>query len=76
MNSAWECPRCKRINAPFSHMCICKPETANELDAITKMFNDPRAQQQFNPAHVAYCLQCGKIVNELICHICYMEEKK
>ena len=25
-NQPWECPRCKRINAPFNPSCFCSPE--------------------------------------------------
>ena len=25
-NRAWECPRCRRINAPFNPTCFCNPE--------------------------------------------------
>lgn len=27
---AWECPRCGRMNAPFSHSCCCKKEVSSK----------------------------------------------
>lgn len=41
-NQAWECPRCKRMNAPFNPACFCSSDTKlteNEqrtLDALKK----------------------------------------
>ena len=26
MSEAWECPRCRRMNAPFNPTCFCSPE--------------------------------------------------
>ncbi len=26
VNVPWECPRCKRMNAPFNPTCFCQPE--------------------------------------------------
>lgn len=26
---AWECPRCKKINAPWKDSCDCKPSNIN-----------------------------------------------
>jgi hypothetical protein len=34
MNQAWECPRCKRINAPFNPSCFCKPEDDDSAESL------------------------------------------
>jgi len=38
MNNPWECPRCKRINAPFNPSCFCDPSNrkSHPLDAVGK----------------------------------------
>jgi DNA-directed RNA polymerase alpha subunit len=36
MNQAWECPRCKRINAPFNFMCFCSPALIPSCSINTK----------------------------------------
>lgn len=42
INSAWECPRCKRINAPFNPTCFChkeapfKPVDFKETEKLAK----------------------------------------
>lgn len=67
-NKAWECPRCKRINAPFNSVCNCKPEILaepndmqNMLDEMAKkplkpLFKYEEDELYINPL---YCLNCG-----------------
>ena len=47
MNEPWECPRCKRINAPFNPTCFCKPEV--NMNAFERTLRDTKAQQQLPP---------------------------
>lgn len=40
INQPWECPRCKRINAPFNPTCFCNPEndlSLSEKDLLEKI---------------------------------------
>lgn len=30
-NQPWECPRCKRINAPFNPTCFCNAENHSNV---------------------------------------------
>lgn len=41
-NQAWECPRCKRINAPFNLSCFCEPSNRkpHPLDAVGKALDE------------------------------------
>jgi hypothetical protein len=32
-NQPWECPRCKRMNAPFNPTCFCSP-ISNDYSTI------------------------------------------
>ena len=50
-NSAWECPRCKRINAPFNPSCFCKD---NDSKVVT-----PKINQETSPFIVNRCLICN-----------------
>lgn len=67
INQAWECPRCKRINAPFNPTCFCQPDNSSWLE---KIMRDPKSQQQFNPGMAAHCLTCGVMLNGLTKHVC------
>jgi hypothetical protein len=69
-NQAWECPRCKRINAPFNHSCFCIPADQSDISGLKKVLRDIKAQQQFNPKWVAHCHNCGEMLNGLTKHIC------
>ena len=40
MNKPWECPRCKRINAPFTPYCDCKPLRSFTDEAREKLRNN------------------------------------
>ena len=31
MNEGWICPRCGRVNAPFTTQCNCKPSIQNNI---------------------------------------------
>jgi hypothetical protein len=66
-NSPWECPRCKRINAPFNPACFCQPDNTSW---VGKIINDPKTQQQFNPGMAAHCFSCGVMLNGLTKHVC------
>jgi thiol-disulfide isomerase/thioredoxin len=39
LNQAWECPRCKRINAPFNPSCFCKKEES--IEELAKRVANP-----------------------------------
>lgn len=58
MNKAWECPRCKRMNAPFNPVCFCQPETKVNWNQV------------FNPTMAAHCNDCGEMLNGLTKHVC------
>ena len=36
MKEGWLCPRCKRVNAPFTAYCDCKEATKNDVDCNHK----------------------------------------
>ena len=40
MNKPWECPRCKRINAPFTPYCDRKPCRSFTDEAREKLRNN------------------------------------
>lgn len=40
VNKPWECPRCKRINAPSSTYCDCKPIVHNSVTNNTNSVFD------------------------------------
>lgn len=69
-NQPWECPRCKRMNAPFNPTCFCSPPAQGNINELEKMLRDPLAQQQFNPGWVAHCQDCGQMLNGLTKHVC------
>ena len=52
MANPWECPRCKRINAPSTPYCDCKPEAsaAKEYSALLVAWE---ATQQYS-----WCIRC------------------
>lgn len=35
-NQPWECPRCGRINAPFTPSCFCKKDEQSYLEKVLK----------------------------------------
>lgn len=41
MNDAWECPRCKTINAPFNNSCNCREEVKYNYPYGTGIPYDP-----------------------------------
>lgn len=58
MNSPWECPRCKRINAPYLPYCECKPSM--EVVSITEGGSIPLS------THCSKCMvihEIGKCIN-------------
>jgi hypothetical protein len=62
-NQAWECPRCKRINAPFNPSCFCSPEndlTIAEKDLLDKikkpLFSFDEVDQAIKNSR---CTNCG-----------------
>ena len=67
INQPWECPRCKRINAPFNPACLCQLDDSSLLE---RMMREAKVQQQFNPGMAAHCLTCGEMLNGLTKHIC------
>ena len=38
-STAWECPRCGRMNAPFNPACFCKKE--ENIEALVKRVAKP-----------------------------------
>ncbi len=36
---AWECPRCKKINAPWNKSCDCAPPSNNSFNYYTGIVN-------------------------------------
>ena len=48
MNEGWICPRCGRVNAPFTTQCNCKPSYKSNLD------NDATSSQSVD---ISECLK-------------------
>jgi len=67
-NQAWECPRCKRINAPFNAMCICKP-SEQEQSFYEDMKNGAKGQAPFIPMPLPAGLPYGYTRNDA-CMVC------
>lgn len=73
MNDAWECPRCKRINAPFNPVCFCQPDEIKEvklsnhaMDAANYLSGKNITSTPFKPSSTftplcGECLECGGI---------------
>lgn len=64
-NKPWECPRCKRINAPFNPTCFCSPEKKSEyvedalvyLNGLKKpLFTFDEVDQEIKNSR---CFSCG-----------------
>ena len=66
-NRAWECPRCRRINAPFNPTCFCNPEKG--LKGLATEILE-RVHNRANPNMAAHCNDCGEMLNGLTRHIC------
>lgn len=75
MSQAWECPRCKRINAPFNPSCFCNEELKiNEKEIVFKQEMHNYSQQTL--LHCTICggyhgmfggqpIQCAKLMTEV-----------
>jgi len=63
MNQPWECPRCRRINAPFNPACFCNPE--NEQKKETETFEKTSSKAEtLSSRSLGYrrygeCMYCG-----------------
>lgn len=62
-NQPWECPRCKRMNAPFNPTCFCSPEndlSSTEKDLLEKikkpLFSFDEVDQAIKNSR---CTNCG-----------------
>lgn len=71
-NQAWECPRCKRINAPFNPTCFCSPDNTPKasqhvMDAVNYLSG--KGQAQFKPMELPARLPHGYMRSN-ICSIC------
>lgn len=42
---AWECPRCKRVNAPHVDRCDCAPEGMTYAEVVKKYFDGEGEKQ-------------------------------
>ena len=42
--SAWECPRCGRMNAPFNPSCFCKSDKLPEPDKQSDSFSQSMSE--------------------------------
>ena len=64
MSKPWECPRCGRINAPFSPSCFC---TKDNRSYLQKVLQDPKNQYDINNEKCLICngyhggLQCASL---------------
>jgi hypothetical protein len=67
-NQAWECPRCKRINAPFNPACFCIPSSGKK--GFAKVLDDIKYINEFNRTIAAHCHVCGVMLNGLTKHVC------
>ena len=56
-NQPWECPRCKRINAPFTPTCFCNPEKG--LQGLAREVLERKGQDQFKPMELPAGLPYG-----------------
>lgn len=56
-NSPWECPRCKRMNAPFNLTCFCSPESKKSIyeQMINAFGTNPNAEV-YNKKCTIVCL--------------------
>lgn len=57
-NQPWECPRCRRMNAPHNPTCFCRP---GQESALERIINDPGAkgQGEFRPMELPAGLPYG-----------------
>ena len=69
-NQAWECPRCKRMNAPFNPTCFCAPQ--GDLNELEKVMRGSIVRHQFTQGNgwVATCEDCREMLNGLTKHVC------
>lgn len=61
-NQAWECPRCKRINAPFNPTCFCSPKS-NDYSTIAGVCSEcggfyGTLHGDIKSCHCGKCLGC------------------
>lgn len=59
-NQPWECPRCKRINAPFNPCCFCQPPSGSARAVIDKLKNPSISFESLDKyTQNSRCLSCG-----------------
>ncbi len=56
MNQPWECPRCKRMNAPFTPSCFCSPDNKSDhLEDSFSYLNGPKIVQYIKESKCTNC---------------------
>ena len=67
MKEGWICPRCKKVNAPFTPFCDCKENDYSNYAAQVDCIHDYHQWEccGVSTAGSTYmCKICGKIKNE------------
>ena len=68
MNEGWICPRCGRVNAPFTPYCDCT-ETVSNLGECKHLWKLDGCGVSDTKTHCSYiCTKCGKRKSETIYH--------
>ncbi len=58
MLEGWKCPRCKKINAPFTNQCTCSEQEVASNQSVCDHFWIYIGTSSDNTLHLYKCSKC------------------